>query len=77
MHGPVMHAVYFTMEPVFRMNGGKDGAGFWGYHLQWFAGLFLTGIPIVWASDLFWRFVDQPCVDFARWLDRKCIDEQD
>lgn len=77
MHGPVMHALDFTMEPVFRMNGGKDAAGFWGYHLQWFAGLFLIGIPIVWASDLFWRFVDQPCVDFARWLDRKCIDRQD
>ena len=77
MHGPVMHAVDFTMKPVFRMNGGKDGAGFWGYHLQWLAGLVLVGIPIVWASDLFWRFVDQPSVDFARWLDRKCNNEQD
>ena len=77
MHGPVMHAVDFTMEPVFRMNGGKDGAGFWGYHLQWLAGLVLTIIPIVWAADLFWRFVDQPCVDFARWLDRKCTNKQD
>lgn len=77
MHGPVMHAVDFTMEPVFRMNGGKDGAGFWGYHLQWFAGLVLVGAPIVWASDLFWRFVDQPCVALARWLDRKCIDGQE
>ena len=77
MHGPVMHAVDFTMEPVFRMNGGKDGAGFWGYHLQWFAGLVLVGAPIVWASDLFWRFVDQPCVALARWLDRRCIDGQE
>lgn len=48
-----------------------------GYHFQWLAGLVLTGIPIVWASDLFWRFVDQPCVDFARWLDQKCTDKQD
>lgn len=77
MHGPVMHAVDFTMKPVFAMNGGKDAAGFWGYHFQWFVGLFLVGIPIVWASDLFWRFVDQPCVDFARWMERKCVDRQD
>ena len=77
MHGPVMHAVAFTMEPVFRLNGGKDAAGFWGYHLQWFAGLVLTGVPIVWASDLFWRFVDRPCVEFARWLDGKCGDGRD
>lgn len=77
MHGLVMHAVDFTMEPVSRMNGGKDGAGFWGYHLQSLAGLVLIGIPIVWASDLFWRFVDQPCVDSARWLDGMCVDKQD
>ena len=77
MHGPVMHAVDFTMHSVLRMSGGKDGAGFWGYHFQWLAGLVLTGIPFVWASDLFWRFVDQPCVDFARWLDRTCVDKQD
>ena len=77
MHGPVMHAVDFTMGPIFRLVGGKDAAGFWGYHFQWLAGLVLTGIPIVWASDLFWRFVDQPCVDFARWLDQKFTDKQD
>ena len=77
MHGPVMHAVDFTMQPVFRLNGGIDGAGFWGYHFQWFVGLWLIGVPILWAADLFWRFVDQPCVDFARWFDRKCIDKQE
>lgn len=53
MHGPVMHAVYFIMEPVFRMNGGKDGAWFWGYHFQCFAGLLFTGVPMVWVSDVF------------------------
>ena len=77
MHGPVMHAVEFTMQPVFRLNGGIDGAGFWGYHFQWFVGLWLIGVPIWWAADLCWRFVDQPCVEFARWFDRKCIDKQE
>lgn len=77
MRGPVMHAVYFIMEPVFRMNGGKDGAWFWGYHFQCFAGLLLTGVPMVWVSDMFSRFVDQPSVDSAIWLNRKCIDKQD
>ena len=66
MHGRVMHAVYFTMELVLCLDRGKNDPGLWGYHFQWCAGLLLTGIPILWAADLFWRSVDQPSVDFAR-----------
>lgn len=30
----------------------------------------------LWASDVFWRFVDTLCVEYVRWLDRKCCVEQ-
>ncbi|KAK8252748.1 acyltransferase [Phyllosticta capitalensis] len=29
-------------------------------------------LPIsIWAADLFWRFIDVPCVKFARWVENK------
>lgn len=31
----------------------------------------LTFASVIWTADLFWRFVDQPCVHFARWLEKR------
>lgn len=31
----------------------------------------LTIIMVIWASDVFWRLVDMPCVKFAKWLEGK------
>lgn len=39
------------------------------------AGICGLGINFVWVADPFWRFVDRPCVESARWLDGKCVDE--
>lgn len=39
-------------------------------------GLLEFGVRCLWTSDTFSRFVDRPCVDFARRLDRKCVEEQ-
>ena len=33
------------------------------------------GIPSVWVADLFWKFVNRSCVDFARWLDVWYVDQ--
>ena len=81
----ISFALYLVHGPLFDSMGGKimtwiwhrvssiDEAGAWELFFVWIAGLFLLGIPCLWAADLFWRFVDRPCVDFARWMERKCL----
>ena len=75
VHGPLFDSAGGRiMAPILRSVGGVDGAGAWELFFVWVAGLVAVGVPCVWAADLFWRFVDRPCVDFARWAERKCID---
>jgi peptidoglycan/LPS O-acetylase OafA/YrhL len=42
--------------------------------IVWFLGIVVLGLPIVWASDLFWRYIDIPVVNFGRWLENLCLD---
>ena len=79
MHGPIFEGFGGRiMNPIAHsVTGvgvtGMGEAGGWQLLYVWIVGLFALGIPCLWASDLFWRFVDRPCVDFARWAERKCI----
>lgn len=41
----------------------------------WAAGLFILFPVVVWASDIFWRFVDVPMVELARKIETACVDE--
>ena len=75
IHGPLFDSIGGRiMNPILHSVTSMDEAGVWELFFVWIAGLFALGIPCLWAADLFWRFIDQPCVDFARWVDRKCID---
>ncbi len=77
VHGPLMEGFgWHIIRPIWNAVGGQDEAGVWGIMFVWVAGFLAFGLPCLWAADLFWRFVDRPCVEFARWLDRKCVDEQ-
>ena len=76
MHGPLFESIGGRiMNPIQRSVNGINEAGVWELFFVWITGLFALGIPCLWAADLFWRFIDRPCVDFARWLERKCIDK--
>lgn len=78
IHGPMMECLgWRTMNPIWNCVGGQGNAGIWGLLFGWVAGVFGMGIPSLWAADLFWRFVDRPCVNIARWLERKCIEKHD
>lgn len=78
VHGPLMEGFgWHIIRPIWAAVGGQDEAGLWGVLFFWTFGLLGLAIPCLWASDSFWKFVDRPCVEFARRLDRKCIDEQD
>lgn len=75
MHGPLFDSIGGRiMTPILRSVTSMDEAGGWEIFFVWIAGLCAVGIPCLWAADLFWRFVDRPCVDFARWVERKCLD---
>ncbi|KAI0481080.1 acyltransferase family-domain-containing protein [Xylariaceae sp. FL0804] len=49
---------------------GKDG--FWPYTASFVVSTTLYFPIIVWLSDIFWRAVDVPSIDFARWLEKQC-----
>ena len=77
MHGPLFESIGpRIMNPISHSVTGMSEAGVWELFYVWIAGLFALGIPCLWAADLFWRFIDRPCVDFARWAERKCIDNE-
>ncbi|KAK7746555.1 hypothetical protein SLS62_009352 [Diatrype stigma] len=47
--------------------------GDWQYAIS-FAIATVTYVPIViWASDIFWRAVDIPSTDLAKWFEKKCL----
>jgi peptidoglycan/LPS O-acetylase OafA/YrhL len=72
MHGPMLDVFAGRWMPhVWNFVGGSDGM--WKRLFAFFGGTIVLGIPIIFAADLFWRAVDIPCVEFARWLEQKCI----
>ena len=74
---PVTDAVWdFAGVPGGRAGVREETASFWQLFFVWTAGVFGLGIPSVWLADLFWRYVDRPCVDFARWMDRRCVGQE-
>ena len=76
MHGPLFDSIGWPiMHPILRSVSGLEEAGVWELFFVWAAGLFALGVPCLWAADIFWRFIDRPCVDFARWVEGKCIDK--
>lgn len=75
MHGPLFESIGGRiMRPILHSVTNMNEAGAWELFFVWIAGLFALGIPCLWAADLFWRFIDRPCVDFARWMEKNCID---
>jgi peptidoglycan/LPS O-acetylase OafA/YrhL len=71
MHGPVIHTVGYLIMPLAWKVTGHATRG------QYMAGFFLSAainLPLViWAADIFWRFVDAPSVKLARQLENWVI----
>ncbi|KAI1637120.1 acyltransferase family-domain-containing protein [Biscogniauxia mediterranea] len=49
---------------------GRDK--FWSYTISFVVSTILYFPIVIWASDLFWRAVDVPSTDLARWFEKKC-----
>jgi peptidoglycan/LPS O-acetylase OafA/YrhL len=43
--------------------------------LTWFFGLVFLGPMVIWAADLFWRWVDNPIVNASKALEARCLDQ--
>ena len=54
--------------PEVKMASGRRLRVLGSFYFIWMTGAFGLGIPSVCAGDLFWKFVDRPRVDLARWL---------
>ncbi|ESZ96234.1 hypothetical protein SBOR_3392 [Sclerotinia borealis F-4128] len=78
MHGPVLDVFGHRWMPyVWWSVGGLEDVGMWARTFAWWAGMLGLAIPIFWAADVFWRAVDTPSVQFAKWLEEKCIVKED
>jgi peptidoglycan/LPS O-acetylase OafA/YrhL len=49
---------------------GKEG--FWPYTISFVVSTTLYFPFVIWVSDMFWRGVDIPSTNFARWAEKKC-----
>ncbi|KAI2613193.1 acyltransferase family-domain-containing protein [Hypoxylon fragiforme] len=49
---------------------GKEG--YWPYTISYIVSTALYFPIVIWASDMFWRGIDVPSTNFARWFEKKC-----
>ena len=49
---------------------GKEGT--WPYALSFVVSSSIYFPMVIWLSDIFWRAIDIPSTDIAKWLERKC-----
>jgi peptidoglycan/LPS O-acetylase OafA/YrhL len=74
VHGPIYHSWGYTVMPHI---WGWTGYGSDKQFALCFAIAFCVIGPVVfWAADLWWRIVDRPSGDFARWVEERfTVDE--
>jgi peptidoglycan/LPS O-acetylase OafA/YrhL len=73
VHGPILHGFgYRLVLNCWSVTGKETSLGF----ASGLALAVLVILPIaLWAADLFWRAVDTPCVEMAKWIERRLSTE--
>lgn len=74
-HGPILHSLGYSIMPSIWAWTGKDGDAEYafGFLCGW-----LVCFPLsVWLGDIFWRWIDIPCVNLAKRLENWCLVEDD
>lgn len=72
MHSDVNVLIGWPVLWYFWEVLGRDGIG---GGLGFVIGYLLLMMAQIWAADLFWRFVDQPCVNLAKSLAKKLFED--
>jgi peptidoglycan/LPS O-acetylase OafA/YrhL len=71
VHGPILHMFGYNLVLLIWSYTGRETAVGFGSGLVLGA---LVLLPIaIWVADIFWRAIDTPCVDFARWVETRLI----
>ncbi|CAD0081628.1 unnamed protein product [Aureobasidium vineae] len=71
MHGPVTHTIgYASMEFFWRIIGDDT---YMTKEIGFVLAAIINIASTIWAADLFMRVVDTPTVQFAKWIEEKCI----
>jgi peptidoglycan/LPS O-acetylase OafA/YrhL len=69
VHGPILHGFGYNFVLKCWSLTGKET------NLEFGLGLVLAVLVIlplaIWAADLFWRAIDTPCVELAKWTEKK------
>lgn len=74
VHGPAMHAGTFHLQKLAYAITGVEGNRInYGFLL----GHFMATPVILWIADMFWRGIDTPSVNFAKWLEGKLIQKHE
>lgn len=69
VHGPIFHLFgYRFVQTCWLLTGNETNSGFaLGLGLA-----VLVLLPLaIWAADLFWRAIDAPCVELAKWIETR------
>ncbi|KKK15632.1 hypothetical protein ARAM_007035 [Aspergillus rambellii] len=71
VHGPILHSLGYSLMPsIWKITGKEtDFQSCFGFFIGWLICLAVS----LWAGDLFWRMVDMPSVDFAKWVESKVV----
>lgn len=70
VHGMFLHTLVYILLPKVWEYTGKDTLA--QYELGWGLVVALFLPCVIWAADLFWRWVDIPAVKFARKVEEMC-----
>ncbi|KAK6212196.1 acyltransferase [Colletotrichum tabaci] len=77
VHGPVLDVFSHRWMPVaWSLVGGSNEAGVLGRVVAWVVGVVALLVPVVWASDVFWRTIDVKSVELAHWIEARCIRDE-
>ncbi|KAK8145640.1 hypothetical protein G3M48_004187 [Beauveria asiatica] len=72
MQGPAMHSIGYHL---FRMAYILTGVEGYKYNIGFVLGATLCIPTVIWLADVFWRAVDIPAVNFAKWIEMQCLSE--
>ncbi len=69
VHGPILHGFgYSFVLRCWSLTGKETSLGF----ASGLALAVLVILPLaIWVADLFWRAIDTPCVELAKWIETK------
>ncbi|KAH7304686.1 acyltransferase 3 [Stachybotrys elegans] len=71
IHGPTIHSLGFMFERwAFSLTGIEDD---WSFNTAFILGAVLSTSMVIWCADVFWRAVDIPAIQFAKWVEGRLI----